>query len=183
MKGQFMLWMVLVGIFTAQSFFIDKKVRTPGAQHLLSTSIHAQDDFSIVPKKGIIDYIGKTNINDLVVNFHDEAFDFKPANRWQRIWTRFKLWKQLPWRKIKGKIILKATLSGSLSVVPSSSSSFFSSGKPSLEEKVNSLYDLMNIFVYGAHDPRVMAVYLELGRLDCGYAKLAELRRYIAYFQ
>ncbi|RYG69004.1 hypothetical protein EON64_03835 [archaeon] len=96
----------------------------------------------------------------MVIDFHNEAFSFKPATRWQHFRTRFNFWKQLPWRKIKGKVILKASISGSLSVSSSTLPSLISSATPSLAEHVNSLNDLMKLFVYGAHDPRVLAIYL-----------------------
>eukprot|EP00981_Chlorochromonas_danica_P000436 scaffold96_cov167-Ochromonas_danica.AAC.43 len=41
----------------------------------------------------------------------------------------------------------------------------------------------MNLFIYGAHDPRVEGILIDLGGLSCGYAKLQELRQYINYFK
>ncbi|RYH31790.1 hypothetical protein EON65_01880 [archaeon] len=154
-----------LGIIRVESFFGFKKLGILNSPLHSSIDLQPQYNFSLVLKNGIIDYIGETNIDDLVVNFYNESFNFKPTTRWQLVRTRFNLWKQLPWRKIKGKIILKASVSGSLSVTPSKLPGLFSSVSPSYAEQVSSLHDLMNLFVYAAHDPRVQAIYLGKGYL------------------
>jgi len=48
---------------------------------------------------------------------------------------------------------------------------------------VESLSELMTLFNYAAYDPRITGVFINVGRLNCGYAKLQELRRAMTLFR
>jgi ClpP class serine protease len=139
----------------------------------------------IVPRNGIIDYIGKTSASDAeaVTGFGDlvdSPLDvYKPPSSLDLLLTRFALWRQLPWKKISGKIILSAKLGGDIRLA-SSPQNFFSTPDP---ESVSSLEDIDNFFKYAAYDPRVHAVLLDINPLQCGYAKLKEIRRRIDFFK
>lgn len=66
-----------------------------------------------VPYNGIIDYIGRTEGGSS--RWATESFfPFVPANGKLQFKTKFNLWKQAFWKKIKGPIILKAKVGGSL---------------------------------------------------------------------
>jgi hypothetical protein len=48
---------------------------------------------------------------------------------------------------------------------------------------INSIDDFGLTCLYAAHDPRVVGMYLEINRLDCGYSKVDELVRWLKYLQ
>ena len=129
-----------------------------------------------VPSQGIIDYIGRTdNIESQVSS---ETYNFLPSTRRQKFATRFNLWKQFPWNKIKGKIIIKAKIGGSFPLEATRPSLFSTVDA----EEVASVEEIMNLLQYCAHDPRVKGILLEINGVSCGYAKLQEIRRSMNYF-
>lgn len=138
-----------------------------------------------IPSRGLIDYIGNTKkVAEGERWSTNSPLHFQEETKSQKLMTRWNLWRQYPWKKIPGgKFILKARVGGSLPL-ESTPPSFFLRGPTSFAdlEQVDSLTDLMRMFEYGAHDPRVQAVVLEIERLTCGYAKLIELKRSMSYF-
>ncbi|KAJ1430440.1 peptidase family S49-domain-containing protein [Ochromonadaceae sp. CCMP2298] len=136
-----------------------------------------------VPTKGIIDYIGSTkSANADQPRWGTHEIQFKKATAGQLSQTRFNLWRQLPWKKFEGKAVLKIRLGGDLSIESAPSGGLPFSGKKDLEP-VSSLADLSTLLLYGAYDPRVKGVFVELGPLACGYAKLKEARRMLEFFK
>jgi protease-4 len=135
-----------------------------------------------IPTRGIIDYIGKTRPADPEQpRWGTHEITYKPASTGELAQTRFNLWRQLPWKKLKGKAVLKIRLGGDLSI-ESQQSGGFSFGKKDLEP-VSSLADLSTMLLYGAYDPRITGLFVELGPLACGYAKLKEARRMLDFFK
>ena len=94
------------------------------------------------------------------------------------------MWRQYPWKKIGPKrIILKAKVGGALPLETEPAGfGGFGGGSADLEP-VASLEDLRNMLTYAAHDPRVDAVLVEIVGVACGYAKLQEVRRAMAYYR
>lgn len=130
---------------------------------------------SSIPSHGISDYIGNTS--NLFEPIDSPEFH---TSRGKVQLTRWNLFRQYPWKRIKGKFILKAKIGGELPLEAVSSGFSFAPKDP---EPVESLTDLINLFNYAAHDPRVQAVFIEIDRFACGYAKLIELRRIMNYFR
>lgn len=136
-------------------------------------------------KRGIIDYIGNTSNNIITLEESSEIskiLSFQELNSKQLFKTKFQLWRQLPWKKFKNNTILKLKIGGSLPLESSSASSFSFGGIKDFEP-VSSLEELLTLFNYASYDPRIVSVFVELGPLSCGYAKLIELRRIIKLFQ
>lgn len=148
---------------------------------MTDTSILKTADF--VPVNGIIDYIGKTTASTGSVEEPaqlDSPLEvYKPPSTLDLFWTRFALWRQLPWKKINGKIILTAKVSGDIRLEAVPQTLF--SGQDA--EVVSSLEDIDNLFRFAAYDPRVQAILLDIKPLQCGYAKLIEIRRNINFFK
>jgi protease-4 len=132
-----------------------------------------------VPTNGLIDYIGRTP-GPLESSTSEE---FIPPTYFQELNTKFNLWKQFPWKKIKGKAVLKIKLGGSLPLEPSSGGGILSVGTPSNYEIVDSLTELATLFSYAAYDPRIKGVFIEMGTLTAGYAKLQELTHEMRLFR
>lgn len=112
----------------------------------------------------------------------DNAIAFKPLTAAEARAIGFKFCYQWPWRKIAGQIVLQVTIAGSLPIDLEQQSYRY----PPLDtnpDEVNTLPDFIKVFMYGAHDPRVEAIVITVGKVTCGYGKLQELMRYIAYFQ
>ena len=130
---------------------------------------------------GIVKYDGYTKL-DGIDRWFSGRLVFKPLTDGQLFQTRWKLWRQLPWKKIKGKVILKVQLSGSLSIEASSSMRSFNFGSSPNLALVDSLADMSKLLTYAAVDPRVLAIMVNIGPLTCGYAKLIELRRAMDFF-
>eukprot|EP01038_Epipyxis_sp_PR26KG_P011828 gene11828-15829_t len=146
----------------------------------LSTSNHG------IPTNGIINYKGRTKFtpsNEELPGSVSSHLKFKPMTNFQLFQTKFNLWKQLPWKKIAGKPVLKLRLSGSFPLESARSGGIFGLGGSSDLETVESLSDLWAVFNYAASDPRIQAIYVELSGVNCGYAKLKEIRRFMNYFQ
>ena len=96
------------------------------------------------------------------------------------------MWRQYPWKKIKGKIILNIKLGGSLSLESSLTGGgpFSNLGRPPPDAlEISSLTDFQTLMSYAAHDPRVTSVLIQLSGFNCGYAKLEEARRSIRYLR
>ena len=64
----------------------------------------------------------------------------------------------------------------------SSPPSFFTTSRIPLDQ-VESLNDITNMFLFSAHDPRILAIFIEIPPVACGYAKLIELKRAMNYFK
>jgi hypothetical protein len=125
--------------------------------------------------RGIVNYIG--NSSSLGSNrWTREVIPFRKMTDKELFLTRFNLWRQAPWKKIKGKVILKAKIGGEISLTASPSSGF-QFGKTADFEEVKTVADITKMLFYGAQDPRVQAILIEFERLEAGYAKLTELRR------
>ena len=75
--------------------------------------------------------------------------------------TRFNLWRQLPWKKISGKAILRIKVSGALPLEATPTSSF-PFGGPKDFEPIESLNDFITLFNYAAYDPRVTGVFINV---------------------
>jgi hypothetical protein len=135
-----------------------------------------------IPSSGIIEYKGDTSkVNGDGPRWATDELTFVPPSRAEQFWTRFNLWKQWPWKKIRGKVVLKAKIGGALPLEPTPKGFAFGA-VPDLEP-VGSLQEVINMLNYGSYDPRVKAVLLEIDRLDAGYAKLTELKRFISLFR
>ena len=139
---------------------------------------------SNIPMNGIINYIGNTKLESTDGNrwnIDDDILVYKPLNKNQLFQTRFNLWKQLPWKKIRGKVVLKAKIGGELPLI--STQPGFSFGQVPDFSTVDSLSSINNMFIFGAHDPRILAIFIEISPVACGYAKLIELKRAMEYFK
>lgn len=132
-----------------------------------------------VPSSGIVDYIGRTVQTDSTLpRWSTDEMIFQPQSDKELFQTKLGLFRQYPWKRIKGKVILKAKISGSLPLEGASGGGFGFGGSSDLEP-VGSLSELQNLFSYASKDPRVQAVVLEIGedriqRLQCTlFAKLS----------
>lgn len=131
--------------------------------------------------RGIIDYIGNSTSFGPDRWTKGDSIPFVPMTNRELFLTRFNLWKQLPWKKIKGKFVLKAKISGEIPL--ESAPGGFRFGEVSDPEEVGSVNAIATMLYYGAQDPRVQALFIEFDRVGCGYAKLTELRRAMKYFR
>jgi hypothetical protein len=131
------------------------------------TTVHQSSNTELlsVPSKGMIDYIGRTVPIDVgVPRWSTDELIFQPPKPKQMSITRFNLFRQYPWKKIRGKVILKAKISGSLPLDGAPSGGPFGFGGKSDLEPVESLAELQNMFNYASFDPRVQAIVLEIGK-------------------
>ena len=144
-------------------------------------------DYQGVPVRGISDYIGNTSIlTSLPPNLDaiDDKFGFIAPRKGQLLATKFALWRQYPWKKISGKVVLRAKVGGELALEAASPSGLLSSfGRQPEFDALSSLEELKKMLTFGALDPRVQGVFIELDRLGCGYAKLTEIRRDMRFFK
>lgn len=142
---------------------------------------------SIVPfSRGIVEYTGNTDLErecGVPRWATDAGPNFLNSTDGQKLKTRFNLWRQLPWKKIKGKVVLNVKLGGSLSLERSFYQGLSLLRAPSDPISISSLADFQTLMSYASHDPRVLAVLLQVEGLQCGYAKLQEAKRSIHYFQ
>lgn len=137
-----------------------------------------------LPTNGIIPYIGDTKPKDAgIPRWSTPDLTYQAPTSQQAFWTRWNLFRQYFWKKIGPKrVILKAKVFGSLPL-ESTPPGFAGFGAKPDFEPVDSLADFQTLLMFGAHDPRVEAVLLDIGGISAGYAKLQEARRYMSYFR
>lgn len=141
-----------------------------------------------IPINGIIDYIGNTTTESgdrwQFLDSIPKPMEFKPLDAVTTLRNSLKFLCQWPWKKIGvGKVVLRSKIGGDLPLEKTTKSglSALSSGK-SDPFFVESLEELQKMFLLGAIDQRVVAIFLEIGPVNGGYAKLTELRRSMQYF-
>ena len=194
----YFLFLLLLSIFRAgHSYFSAASVSYTCLQNkspLYCTSIvdtileknsGIDQEYAIEPiSNGIIDYIGRTTpLTPTEERWSSDRMIFRPLTKAQLIKTKWNLWRQLPWKKIKGKTILKIKLKGDMSLEPTRVGGFSNFGASIDLEAVDSLADMSTLLVYAASDPRVVGVLLDIGTFTCGYGKLLHLRRLMDYFR
>ena len=170
-----------LALFRKRQTTEEKAVEIVVKKEVAAAPTTATFDYKGVPVSGIIDYSGNTTRELGPGNsYTSPQLTFVKPTFSQETLTKWNLWRQAPWKKISSKNnILKIKVGGSLSL--ESSPPQFSFG-PKDFDSVDSVQDLFNLFAYGAHDPRVKGIFLDIDRLNCGYAKLIELRRVMSYF-
>lgn len=149
---------------------------------LAKTSMSNVDYVSnIIPSRGIVDYIGKTDIPTLSTAKPRSKFGtYEPTTGLKLFLTKFALWRQLPWKKIRGKAVITISIGGDI-MLEEPQRSFFSGGGD--ENVIVSLEQADRLLRFAAHDPRIKAVLIDINPLACGYAKVTELRRSMEYFK
>ncbi|KAB5524766.1 hypothetical protein DKX38_022515 [Salix brachista] len=99
-------------------------------------------------------------------------FDFQEIGAWNRFLVKLKMFIALPWERVRKRSVLTMKLRGQIS---DQLKSRFSSGL--------SLPQICENFIKAAHDPRVSGIYLHIDGLNCGWAKVEEIRRHIFNFK
>ncbi|WJX91418.1 hypothetical protein P8452_73199 [Trifolium repens] len=105
-------------------------------------------------------------------DFPTGDFNFKPLTGFNKFLVNLKTQIALPWERIKHASILEINLHGQIS----DQACIRFSNKLTLPQ-------ICDNFLKAAYDPRISAVYLCIGRLCCGWAKLDEIRRQILNFR
>eukprot|EP00898_Chlorokybus_atmophyticus_P005661 jgi/Chlat1/6096/Chrsp40S05684 len=101
---------------------------------------------------------------------------YTPASSFERAWTLLRLRFSLPWRRFKYGSILSFELGGGpIPEKPTGGLPFSGVGK--------SLPQICQNLVKAANDPRVVGVFIKVSPVQCGWAKVEEIRRHIAYFR
>jgi protease-4 len=99
--------------------------------------------------------------------------EFKPQTGW--LWRVWLAWKLVFVRvRLRRYTTITVDLEGPF---PDSHAATFPAASSI------SLEDWKRICRNGAHDPRICAMYVKIGPLACGYARLQEARRYLDYFR
>lgn len=136
-----------------------------------------------IPHRGLATLEEESNLSYLNSNPPDASgLKYSLPARWNQFLTKFRLWLQVPWRKIGEKVVLKVNLGGSLSIEPSTMARFMF-GSQHNAEAVDSLHDLSTLLMFAAYDPRVLGIHVELGTMHCGYGKLREVRRMLDLYR
>ncbi|KAF9667681.1 hypothetical protein SADUNF_Sadunf15G0048900 [Salix dunnii] len=99
-------------------------------------------------------------------------FDFQEIGAWNRFLVKLKMFIALPWERVRKGSVLSMKLRGQIS---DQLKSRFSSGL--------SLPQICENFIKAAYDPRVSGIYLHIDGLNCGWAKVEEIRRHIFNFK
>ena len=151
-------------------------------QQKASSTIATSKSTTSPSSKGIIDYIGVTKpIDDSKPRWSTPIPVYEEFTKRQLRKTQFNLWKQPFWKKINGRVILRAKIGGTIGLEEASKGFSFGSVPDLLS--VDDLENINNLFMYAAHDPRVKAIFIEIEALNCGYAKLQEIHRIMNYFK
>ncbi|GAU35230.1 hypothetical protein TSUD_205060 [Trifolium subterraneum] len=100
-------------------------------------------------------------------------FTFEPLTGFNKFLVKLKTQIALPWERVEYGSVLKINLRGHITDQPESK---FSNNKLSLPQICDNL-------LKATYDPRISALYLCIGSLHCGWAKLDEIRRQILNFR
>lgn len=167
-------------IYMSCGIFSLKSVSSHGRRN---TRLHSSARSSHVPSRGLLPTASDTIDTMMTSNSSSSRvslpFEFIPPTPWQKFWTRFALWGQVPWKKIGTEVFVKVKLSGSLSIVDDPVTFFTIREK----EAISILPEFTNLCLLGAYDPRVQGLFIEISSLSCGYAKLSEAKRWIEFFR
>lgn len=99
-------------------------------------------------------------------------FVYKKITGWKSFLVKIRMLFALPWRRVKKGSVLSMKLRGEIS--------------EQLKSRFSSELSLPQIcenFIKAAYDPRISGVYLQIEPLNCGWAKVEEIRRHIQNFQ
>uniref|UniRef100_A0A6M2FAT7 Peptidase S49 domain-containing protein n=1 Tax=Populus davidiana TaxID=266767 RepID=A0A6M2FAT7_9ROSI len=99
-------------------------------------------------------------------------FDFQEIGAWNRFLVKLKMLIAFPWERVRKGSVLTMKLRGQIS---DQLKSRFSSGL--------SLPQICENFIKAAYDPRISGIYLHIDGLNCGWAKVEEIRRHIFNFK
>ena len=101
-------------------------------------------------------------------------FNFEPPTGFNKFLVKLKTTLALPSEFVQHGSVLKINLQGRISDELS---------RTLCDPNVLSLPQICDNFLKAAYDPRISAVYLYIHNLNCGWAKLDEIRRQISNFQ
>ncbi|XP_062116812.1 serine protease SPPA, chloroplastic isoform X2 [Humulus lupulus] len=116
-------------------------------------------------------------VNSEAVKISDEEypsgeFQFEKPGIWKTFVVKLRMLVALPWERVRKGSVLTMKLRGQIS---DQLKNRFSSGL--------SLPQICENFVKAAYDPRISGVYLHIDSLNCGWAKVEEIRRHILDFR
>ena len=100
-------------------------------------------------------------------------FNFVPHTGFKKFLVKLKTLIALPRERVEHGSVLKITLKGKIYDQPKS---ILSDSKVSLPQFCDNM-------LKAAYDPRISAVYLHIDTLNCGWAKLDEIRRQVLNFR
>ncbi|XP_047165535.1 serine protease SPPA, chloroplastic-like [Vigna umbellata] len=116
--------------------------------------------------------VPEQTLNCGVENYPSGDFDFKPLTGWKKFIVKLKMLTALPWHRLRYGTVLTIKLRGQVS---DQRKSRFSRGL--------SLPQICDNFLKAAYDPRISGIYLHIDILNCGWAKVEEIRRHIFDFR
>ncbi|XP_020226977.1 serine protease SPPA, chloroplastic [Cajanus cajan] len=99
-------------------------------------------------------------------------FDFNPITGWKKSIVKLKMLTAWPWERLRYGTVFTVKLRGQIS---DQLKTRFSPGL--------SLPQICDNFLKAAYDPRISAIYLHIDILNCGWAKVEEIRRHILNFR
>jgi hypothetical protein len=155
----------------------------------LSTAVSPKDILKEIPSKGLLKGIDDPSFQkpfdyQQYINLSSQHLPpYQPLTWSQKLATRFRFWKQFPWRRINSQVILKIKISGTITLESPARSLFWIPETERQTEELSSLAELQELFLFAANDPRVEGILLEVGPVSCGYGKLFEIARLINYFK
>jgi hypothetical protein len=155
----------------------------------LSTAVSPKDILKEIPSKGLLKGIDDPSFQkpfdyQQYINVSSQHLPpYQPLTWSQKLATRFRFWKQFPWRKISSQVILKIKISGTITLESPARSIFWIPETEKQTEELSSLAEIQELFLFAANDPRVEGILLEIGPVSCGYGKLFEIARLINYFK
>ncbi|KAI7736142.1 hypothetical protein M8C21_009733 [Ambrosia artemisiifolia] len=107
------------------------------------------------------------------VNYYPSGeFEFEKPGAWKSFLVKLRMLIAYPWQRVRKGSVLTLKLRGQIS---DQVKTRFSSGL--------SLPQICENLIKAAYDPRISGVYLHIETLNCGWAKIEEIRRHILDFR
>ncbi|KAJ8752251.1 hypothetical protein K2173_003887 [Erythroxylum novogranatense] len=149
----------------------------PCLLHRRTFSLHAFDSSTSEEEKAkaSVESEAKQNENDERSSDGDYPsgdFQFRELGAWERFLVKLRMLVAFPWERVRKGSVLTMKLRGQIS--------------DQLKSRFSSALSLPQIcenLVKAAYDPRISGVYLHIESLNCGWAKVEEIRRHILNFK
>jgi protease-4 len=123
-------------------------------------------------------------------------FDFQEIGAWNRFLVKLKMLIAFPWErvrkgsvltmKLRGQVLIWFTISDEECLLLSYVCWLWLQISDQLKSRFSSGLSLPQIcenFIKAAYDPRISGIYLHIDGLNCGWAKVEEIRRHIFNFK
>lgn len=124
------------------------------------------------PKNGYDEDLVENQAWELARNTHVPKLEYEAPSEKETNATAAKLALSVPWKRVNRGSVLLMELAGTVAEI-----------KPGRFAQTVSLPQICENLTKATYDPRIVGVYLKIDPLQCGWAKLQEIKRHVERFR